>query len=544
MKHAGRWSGTAGCLLALVALAGCGGGGSSSAPAPAPVFPPPSASLVQISVASPFGTNCNGAPQSGTLYHNAAVEPQVAVNPTNALNVIGVWQQDRWSNGGSQGLMAAASYDGGLTWTLNPLPTARCAGGNATNGGDYERASDPWVSFSPDGTAYAISLSLNDSDGASAILVTQSADGGDTWSSPITLRADGGQVLNDKESITADPTDSNYAYAVWDRIDSQGYGPAWFSRTIDAGQSWDTAHIIYDPGQNPTAGNQTLGNIIAVLPSGLLLDVFDEIDYAGGQYSAAYKVIRSSDHGATWSAPIKIADELAIGARDPETGQAIRDGAGLADVAVGPGGTIYVVWQDARFSNGQRDGIALSKSIDGGLTWSSPVQINADHATQAFTPSIAVLGNGTLVATYYDLRNDTSDPNTLAADLWEVVSTDGGSTWQERHVSGPFDLELAPDAEGLFLGDYQGLAADGSGALPFFVRTDTGATGPTDVFDFPPSLSAPLFLAVTPAYAAAPAAPRAAVGAAFRGRVQANLARLVKRQERWPRPPHRPTLPD
>ena len=530
-------------LTTALGLDGCGGGSSNSSPAPAPVFPPPSASLVQASALSPFGTSCNGAPQSGRLYPQAEVEPYVAVNPTNSLNVIGVWQQDRWSNGGAQGLIAANSFDAGLSWNRHPLPTSNCAGGTPANGGDYERASDPWISFSPTGIAYAISLSFNDSDGTSAMLVTRSGDGGDTWSNPITLRSDGNQVLNDKESITADPTDANYVYAEWDRINSKGYGPAWFARTTDGGQSWGTAHIIYDPGQNATAGNQTLGNIIVVLPNGTLLDLFDEIDYAGGQYTAAYKVIRSTDQGASWSTPIKVGDELAIGASDPQTGEAIRDGSGLADIAVGPGGSIYVAWQDARFSNGQHDGIALSSSSDNGLTWTSPVEINADHSVQAFTPSISVLNDGTLVVTYYDLRNDTPDPGTLAADLWQITSTDGGAHWQERHVSGPFNLALAPNAEGLFLGDYQGLANDGTDSLPFFVRTVSSATGPTDVFDLPPSTSTPLLRAITPGYAALPAAHYAA-DPAFRERIGRNLQRLVQRKARRPQPPRRPVMPD
>ena len=33
---------------------------------------------------------------------------------------------------------------------------SRCTGGNAANGGDYPRASDPWVTIAPDGTAYQI----------------------------------------------------------------------------------------------------------------------------------------------------------------------------------------------------------------------------------------------------------------------------------------------------------------------------------------------------------------------------------------------------
>ena len=528
-------------LTLVFALAGCGGGSSSSPPAP-PVFPPPSASLSQASAASPFNSNCNGAAQSGQLYMQAAVEPYISVNPTNPLNVVGVWQQDRWSNGGAQGLIAGASFDAGVSWSRHPLPTSNCAGGTANNGSDYERASDPWVTFSPTGIAYAISLSFNDSNSASAILVTRSADGGMTWSTPTTLILDTSGVLNDKESITADPTDANYVYAVWDRINNKGYGPAWFARTTDGGQSWEPARMIYDPGQNPTQGNQTLGNQIVVLTDGTLLDVFDQIDYAQGQYRAAYKVIRSSNHGATWSAPLKIADELSVGTRDPQTGQTIRDGSGLADTAVGPAGKIYVVWQDARFSNGQRDGIALSSSSDGGLSWSAPIEINADPAVQAFTPSITVTGNGTIAVTYYDFRSNTSDPATLETDLWEVLSTDGVH-WRERHISGPFNLLLAPDAEGLFLGDYQGLAAYGNDALPLFVRTVTGATGPTDVFALPPPMSTPLLQAVVPAYTARRA--RASVpGPGFRKSVESNLRQLVRRAVPSPVPLHRRVHPD
>ncbi len=438
--------------------------------------------------------------------------------------------------------MAGASYDGGLSWNRQPLPTSRCAGGTSVNGGDYERASDPWVSFSPTGIAYAISLSFNDSNSTSAMLVTRSSDGGATWSDPITLIRDTTQVLNDKESITADPTDANYVYAVWDRINNQGYGPAWFSRTSDGGQTWNAPRLIYDPGQNPTNGNQTLGNQIVVLPDGTLVNLFTEIDYVSGSYRASLKIIRSTDHGTSWSAPVTISTVQSVGTRDPQTGQAVRTGSGIGDIAAGPAGNLYVVWQDARFSNGKLDGIALSQSSDGGLTWSTPVEVNAVPSVQAFTPSVTVLSNGTLAVTYYDFRHDTSSPQTLATDLWETLSTDG-KNWHERHVSGLFDLDLAPDAEGLFLGDYQGLATDGTDPFPFFVRTVSSATGPTDVFAFPPAMSTPLMMAISAGYTAKAVGPRP-ISSDAQKRIEQNLRRLTQRTHRRPQPPYRQTYPD
>src|SRR5580765_1909539 len=132
------------------ALCACGGGGSSGSGGPVQPPPPSDANLVRVSAATAFAAGCSGAPQSGTNFANAEVEPSVAVNPLNPSNVVGAWQQDRWSNGGSQGLVTAASFDGGHSWTRSSPPFSHCAGGSAANGGDFDRATDPWVTAAPD----------------------------------------------------------------------------------------------------------------------------------------------------------------------------------------------------------------------------------------------------------------------------------------------------------------------------------------------------------------------------------------------------------
>jgi hypothetical protein len=43
------------------------------------------------------------------------VEPWVAVNPGNSSHLVGVYQQDRWSDGEVHRLMTAVSRDGGTT---------------------------------------------------------------------------------------------------------------------------------------------------------------------------------------------------------------------------------------------------------------------------------------------------------------------------------------------------------------------------------------------------------------------------------------------
>ena len=89
-------------------------------------------------------------------------------------------------------------------------------------------------------------------------------------------------------------------------------------------------------------------------------------------------------------------------------------------------GTLYAVWMDARFSTPpfRWDSIGFSRSNNGGATWSTPIRVNQTpqgdvQNSQAFTPSVHVLNNGTIAVSYYDFRfNDPEDPARLDTDHW------------------------------------------------------------------------------------------------------------------------------
>src|SRR2546421_241827 len=112
------------------------------------------------------------------------------------------------------------------------LARLRRAGGEVRGGRQRElpgrrgraadrRRPDQGVGFSADGKiAYSAGDSSNANGracgGASPITISRSTEGGVNWQPPVTARLDTSTtVLNDKESITADPVKPNDAYAVW-----------------------------------------------------------------------------------------------------------------------------------------------------------------------------------------------------------------------------------------------------------------------------------------------------------------------------------------
>jgi hypothetical protein len=70
---------------------------------------------------------------------------------------------------------------------------------------------------------------------------------------------------------------------------------------------------------------------------------------------------RSTDHGLTFSHPVRVAEALGT--------------ASFADLAVGPDGAVYVTFIDYPSSSNPSTDIRLAKSIDGGQTFGPPVNV-------------------------------------------------------------------------------------------------------------------------------------------------------------------------
>src|SRR5262249_10405809 len=160
----------------------------------------------------------------------------------------------------------------------------------------------------------------------------------------------------------------------------------------------------------------------------------------------------------------------------------------IPEPAIDPAsGQLYVVWQDGRFTDGKFDEVAFSTSTNGGVTWSTPVQVNTNTPSNrpGFTPAIHVNSAGVVGVTFYDFRNLTTQTTTLPTDSWLVTSTNHGASFaNEAHIAGSFDMLTAPlTTTGFFVGDYEALPTIGSTFEPFFVQANSGnASNRTDVF--------------------------------------------------------------
>jgi hypothetical protein len=140
-------------------------------------------------------------------------------------------------------------------------------------------------------------------------------------------------------------------------------------------------------------------------------------------------------------------------------------------------GTLYAAWDDCRFRAGcTANDLVLTKSADGGLTWTAPARIplaTAASTLSAFTPGLgadpARAGHLGLVYAYLLPGSCARDACLLGVGF--TSSVDGGVHWAkpQRLDAQPMQMSwLALASGGRMVGDYFSTTFAGARMVPVF----------------------------------------------------------------------------
>lgn len=321
-------------------------------------------------------------------------ETSIAVNPTDENNMIGGANdyQLAINPGGrvSQSIHSRAhvTFDGGRTWSEYPIAF----------GGTYQATGDPAVAFDAAGRAYYATLGFRFVGPTNAlnpdILVANSADGGQTWSSVRVAAGSGnfGSVgdLLDKEYIAA--WGNGNAIVTYGKFRLAQHGAfssarIYSSVTHDGGATWSTPQVI--------SGNldQAFVSVPTVAADGRIYVAFlNTTNLQNGRDD--YEVVEVSPAtGARVFGPVKVATvidgftdyPLAFGSQTYHDSLFRSWAAGNITADPTNAAHLAVVWSDMRnstvpapanpYAAVTNSDVIVSQSFDRGRTWSAPAAL-------------------------------------------------------------------------------------------------------------------------------------------------------------------------
>jgi len=348
------------------------------------------------------------------------------------------------------------SSDYGFTWTVAEMTSS------------FGVYGDPCIVADSAGNFYYFHLSGPPTAALLDRIVCQkSTDNGRSWSDGSFTGLNGTRH-QDKSWALADPN-SNLLYVFWTQFDKYGStkptdsSNILFSASADDGLHWsEPARINKVAGDCLDSSNTVEGAFPAIGPDGEIC-----VSWSG---PAGLVFARSTDGGITWPmGNVKVAT-LRQGWSFDVPGIYICNGMPVTccDRSSGPyRGNIYVNWSDQEKA-GENTDIFLSKSTDGGQTWSPPKRVNDDSTNRhQFLSSMTVdQTTGILYFVFYDRRN-YSDLNT---DVYLALSRDGGESFQNFRIS---EKPFIPNPS-IFFGDYTAISAVNNRVRPVWTHLHEG----------------------------------------------------------------------
>ncbi len=378
---------------------------------------------------------------------NSPEEPTIYINPKNTNQLIG----------GANINNVYRSVDGGFSWATGTLVSQQ----NGVWG-------DPCCIVDTAGNFYFFHLSYPPAGNwIDRIVCQKSTDGGATWNEGTYMGLNGSKA-QDKEWAIVDWTNNNI-YVTWTQFDVYGSSNQnnksiiRFSKSTDEGESWSPAIKINEiDGDCIDSDNTVEGAVPAVGPNGEIY-----VAWAG---PAGLVFDRSLDQGETWLNQDIFVSDFPGGWDYNIPGISRCNGLPITvcDLSNGPyRGNIYINWTDQR--NGENDtDVWISKSTDGGNTWSNLFRVNDDlpGKQQFFTWMTVDQVTGYLWFVWYDRRN-YSDNQT---DVYMAASSDGGETFINFKVS---EEPFIPTSN-IFFGDYNNVSAHNNVVRPIWTRLHQG----------------------------------------------------------------------
>jgi hypothetical protein len=338
----------------------------------------------------------------------------------------------------STGFISEGIYvttDAGATWSGSDT----CTGAPIT----FHRG-DPGIAIDRDGRFLLIRLGT-----IPGLFSHFSTDNGRTWSSQRTVATDD----QDRATLMSDgDVSSPYygrSYALWVKF-APPY-PVLVSYSDNGGSSWTAPAQINAPPQRCQGGEivpGTAGSVNAVWASVIGVSPFTE-DYAG--------FARSTNGGVNWTVDENAFDMNGIAGTFPAKNNIRVNGLPRMDIDRSGGvrtGWIYVVSTEKNLAPAGTDpDIIFHRSTDNGSTWSGGIRVNQDAVNNGkfqYFPAIHVDDGGGINVLYYDDRSTAAD----SAGVFLSRSTDGGFTWSDYEVA---DHHFRPTPIGGLLGQgYQG----------------------------------------------------------------------------------------
>jgi hypothetical protein len=212
-----------------------------------------------------------------------------------------------------------------------------------------------------------------------ALRLIRSSDGGASWSAPVTVTGDSAFGSHNFHALYAAP--DGRLYASW--LDSHtGHSGAFITSSADQGRTWATP-IRVDSGEACPCCRTAIASASdgalylawrAVLP-GSIRDIV---------------VARSANHGATWSAPVRVhADGWKIDGC-PHAGPALR---------VDARGGVHVAWWTGREGE---PGVFYARSDDAGHTFNPAIPIGVARVSRPSHAQLALGDSGVVVVAWDD----------------------------------------------------------------------------------------------------------------------------------------------